>query len=188
MVGGSFPESVGALTYNTCLIIAPDGGTIAKYRKMHLFEITYPDGRTFGENRVLTPGKEIVVFPTAFGPMGVMICFDIRFPRLADLIAEAGARVIFVPAAFNTFTGPLHWHITFRARATDNQLFMIGASPSRNSAGGYEPYGHSLACDPFGRIIGELGENEDVLIVDLDLGAIEQARAAIPIRRNRIDL
>jgi len=187
VVGGSLPEFSEGKLYNTAYIINTQGHILTKYRKKHLFSVTYPNGESFDESLTLTPGKETITFHTEFGTMGVMICFDVRFPMLARDIQKMGAKVIFVPAAFNTFTGPLHWHTTFRARAIDHQVFLVAASPSRNSFGDYEPYGHSLLVDPWGKIIHELDEKESYMLVDIDLEEIDKVRTSIPIVRNDKD-
>ncbi len=114
-----------------------------------------------------------------------MICFDIRFPELADKLMKLGAKVIFVPAAFNTYTGPLHWQTTFRARAIDNQLFFVGCSPSADSFGEYCIYGHSIVTNPLGEILNELKEEPGVIIQKLDLKEIEEVRNKIPIVKNK---
>ena len=186
IIGGSIPESFDKKLFNTTYIINRQGEIIQKYRKIHLFSITYPNGQTFNESDTLSKGEEIVTFDTDLGRMGVMICFDIRFPMQARSLRQKGAKVIFIPAAFNTFTGPMHWHTTFKARAIDNQLFVIGVSPARDSFGQYEPYGHSLAINPLGNIIKELDETEGWGIVDIDLSEVQTIRERIPIVKNDV--
>lgn len=181
IVCGSIPEVDGNKLYNTSFVLDRQGKIIAKYRKIHLFSVTYPNGQRFDEADTLSKGHQVVTFDSEFGRMGIMICFDIRFPLLARKLREMGSLIIFVPAAFNTFTGPMHWHTTFKARAIDNQLFMVGASPARTSFGSYHVYGHSLVVDPLGKIIKELDESEDLLSVDVNLIDIEKARKSIPI-------
>ncbi|QWC00519.1 carbon-nitrogen hydrolase family protein [Mycoplasmatota bacterium] len=188
LIGGSIPEASGDKIYNTSYVFNRKGKIIAKYRKIHLFSVKYPDGRYFSESEVLSPGDQIVSFHTEFGRMGLMICFDIRFPYLASAIRKLDTKVIFVPAAFNTYTGPLHWHTTFKARAIDNQMFFISASPARDSFGTYEPYGHSLVVDPFGEIIQELNESESFMEINIDLKRIKEARESIPIIQNEKDI
>lgn len=188
VIGGSFPYAENGKIYNTSFVFDRAGHVIARYDKIHLFEVEYPDGSMFSEREVLEAGNKIVTFDTEFGRMGLMTCFDIRFPYLAERLMEENAQVIFVPAAFNDYTGPLHWHATFRARAIDNQLFMVGASPSADSFGNYRVYGHSLIVDPFGKIRAELEEKRGILVFDVDLTIIEKVRRSIPIIKNRVDL
>ncbi len=188
VIGGSIPYFEDDKIYNTAFIFNRKGQIVSQYNKIHLFEITYPNGTHFREADTLTKGSEIVTFDTEFGIMGVMICFDIRFPLLANKLMEKGAKVIFVPAAFNTYTGPLHWRTTFRARSIDNQLFMVGCSPSNNSFGNYDVYGHSIIVNPYGEVLKELSSKEKVFTLDLDLNQIETARKRIPILKNQVKL
>jgi predicted amidohydrolase len=181
VIGGSVPESQGSKIYNTSYVLNREGNIIIKYRKKHLFSVTYPNGKTFKESDTLSPGLDDGIFPTEFGKMGLMICFDVRFPDLAADLRRKGAKMIFIPAAFNNFTGPLHWETTFRARAIDNQLFVFGVSPSKDSFGKYETYGHSIAVDPLGKVITQLGDNKDSCLIEINLDDIEQARNTIPI-------
>ena len=138
LIAGSMPEAddVGKV-YNTSYIFDRDGKQIGKHRKAHLFDINVKNGQHFKESDTLTSGDHATVFDTEFGKMGVMICYDIRFPEFARTMALDGARMIFVPAAFNMTTGPAHWELTFRARALDNQIYMLGCAPARDIQAGY---------------------------------------------------
>lgn len=188
IIGGTVPEKSDKDIFNTSYIFDRTGEIIAKYRKIHLFSIKYPNGEIFDEAKTLSRGKEVVTFDTEFGTMGIMICFDIRYPEQASQLQKQGVKVIFVPAAFNTYTGPLHWETTFRARAIDNQLFMVGASPSRESFGNYSTYGHSLCVDPYGKVIRELNESTEIMDVEIDLELIDEVRTNIPIIKNKIGI
>jgi predicted amidohydrolase len=185
VIGGSIPFLDNNLLYNTTFTINRDGKIINRYDKMHLFEVTYPNGIHYSEKDIFNDGNEVGIIDTEFGEIGVMICFDIRFPELADKLMKLGAKVIFVPAAFNTYTGPLHWQTTFRARAIDNQLFFVGCSPSADSFGEYCIYGHSIVTNPLGEILNELKEEPGVIIQKLDLKEIEEVRNKIPIVKNK---
>ena len=184
VIGGSIPFEENGKLYNTTFVFNREGHLINRYDKIQLFEITYPDKTHFNEGDVFSAGETLGLFETEYGIMGQMICFDIRYPMIAHELMKKGAKIIFVPAAFNTYTGPLHWQTTFKARAIDNQLFTIGASPSSDSYGSYNTYGHSIIVDPLGRIIQELGDQEDLIVVDLDLREIEKTREALPIVKN----
>jgi len=188
VIGGSVPEKDKDRFYNTSFILNRKGQIISKYRKIHLFSVTYPDGKTFRESDLLSSGNQLSIVDTNMGKIGIIICFDIRFPELIKKYRMAGCHTVFVPGAFNTYTGPMHWQTTFRARAIDNQIFMVGASPANESFGDYQPYGHSLAVDPFGKIIKELDDKEGYFVVDIDLTLIDQARHSIPIIKNEINL
>ncbi len=188
IIGGSIPEDSSGLLYNTSYIYNPQGEIIFKYRKIHLFSIVYPDNTSFNEAASLSSGDKIGVFSTEFGKMGIMICFDIRYPLLADKLTSAGVQAIFVPGAFNDFTGPLHWQTTFKARAIDNQLFMIGCSPSTDSYGTYKTYGHSIIVDPLGKVIKELDKSPGIIEYNLDLSQVTEVRQKLPILKNKVDL
>lgn len=185
VIGGSIPYKDNGL-FNRTVVFDRDGNKITHYDKIHLFEVMYPDGTHFSEGDVLDRGDKIVSFDTEFGKIGLLICFDIRFPEQAYLLSDCN--VIFVPAAFNTYTGPMHWKTTFKARAIDNQLFMIGCSPSRMSVSNYDVYGHSIVVNPFGKVINELDEKTSTMLVSLELDEIEHARNSIPILKNRVKI
>ncbi|MCI2058995.1 MAG: carbon-nitrogen hydrolase family protein [Oscillibacter sp.] len=181
VVGGSVPELAGGKVYNTSFVYGPDGAQLARHRKAHLFDIHVDGGQKFQESAVLSPGNEITTFETAFGTMGLCICFDLRFEELARCMALRGARVIFVPAAFNMTTGPAHWELLFRQRAVDNQLFMVGVSPARDETAAYVAYGNSLAVDPWGTVLCRAGGEETILYADLDLTRVDSVRRQLPI-------
>jgi omega-amidase len=115
----------------------------------------------------------------------MLVCYDIRFPEAARTLALKGMEVLLVPAAFNTVTGPLHWHITFRSRSVENQVFTAAASPARNNRSTYKAYGHSLVIDPWGKIICEAGSGEKIIYARLDPGKLEEARARLPLLKHR---
>jgi predicted amidohydrolase len=184
IIGGSVPELFEEKLFNTTYIIDPSENIIHKYRKIHLFQIKYPSGKSFNESDVLTQGESLGVFNTKYGKMGVMICFDVRFPYLATKLMNALCQVIFIPGAFNDYTGPLHWQTTLRARAIDNQLFVIGCSPSKTSFGNYNSYGHSIVIDPLGQVIEELDGYEGIIEVTINLNKICDVREKLPIVKN----
>lgn len=188
IIGGSIPETNNNKIYNTSYVYNSKGLVIHKYRKIHLFSITYPDNTTFNESDSLAAGNKLGVFSSEFGNLGIMICFDIRYPLLAEKIANEDVKAIFVPGAFNDYTGPLHWQTTFKARAIDNQLFMIGCSPSADSYGSYKTYGHSLIIDPLGQVIKELDGVKGIIEYELNFNEIKEIREKLPIRKNKKDL
>lgn len=185
IVGGSIPELEGNRVYNTSFVYDSAGRQVARHRKMHLFDISVEGGQTFRESDTLSPGGEITVFDTPWGKMGLCICFDLRFEELARLMALRGARVIFVPAAFNMTTGPAHWELLFRQRAVDNQLFTVGTSPARSESEIYVAWGHSIVCDPWGSVLHQCGAEEEISITSLDLHRVESVRRQLPILRAR---
>lgn len=181
VVGGSVPELENGRVYNTSFVYGRDGALLARHRKAHLFDIDVAGGQRFRESDTLSPGNQITTFDTEFGVMGLCICFDLRFEELARCMALRGAKVLFVPAAFNMTTGPAHWELLFRQRAVDNQCFTVGVSPARNESASYIAYGNSLAVDPWGRVLVRASSEETSLYVDLDLSQIDAVRAQLPI-------
>ena len=186
LIGGSMPEKdAEGNVYNTCYVFDREGKQIGKHRKVHLFDIDVKGGQTFKESDTLTAGDSDTVFDTEFGKMGVMLCFDIRFPELSRMMVNDGARIVFVPAAFNMTTGPAHWELSFRTRALDNQIYMVGCAPARDVSAGYISWGHSIVTDPWGRVTGMLDENEGILLAELDMDYEEQVREELPLLKSR---
>ena len=135
---------------------------------------------SFHESATFSPGKEITVFDTEFGRMGAAICFDVRFPELFRAMAVRGAKVIFLPAQFNMTTGPAHWADTLKIRAVDNEVFFIGASAARYDGFDYECWGHSVVYDPYGIVLAEADETEQIITAELDLRRVDEVRAQLP--------
>lgn len=190
LVGGSIPEiDEYDKVYNTSYIFNDKGKLIGKHRKMHLFDIDVKGGQTFKESDTLTPGDRVTVFDTPYGKMGVLICYDLRFPELSRLMVQKGAEFIIVPGAFNMTTGPAHWEILFRCRAVDNQVYTLGVAPARNSKSNYISYGNSIIVDPWGKVVDRLGDKEGTLVVNLDLDRIKEVRREVPLLNHlRTDL
>ncbi len=185
LIAGTMPESdPEGHIYNTAYVFDREGKQIAKHRKMHLFDIDVKGGQQFRESDTLTAGSSVTTFDTEFGRFGVMICYDIRFPELARLIALEGATMIFVPAAFNMTTGPAHWQLSFRMRALDNQVFMAGCSQARQQEG-YISYGHSIITSPWADVVAEMDEKEGVLLQEIDLERVAQVRQQLPLLKQR---
>lgn len=185
LVGGTIPEREGDALYNTCFVFDPTGAQIARHRKVHLFDIDIPGGQRFMESASFTPGRDYTLFDTPWGRVGVAICFDIRFAELFRILALEGAKLICVPAAFNMTTGPAHWELSFRMRAVDNQCFLAGCSPARDETASYVDYGHSIVCDPWGSVLGQLDEKPGLLTAELDMTRPDEIRAQLPILKNR---
>jgi predicted amidohydrolase len=188
LIAGSVPERDNDQLYNTTFVFDPEGAMVAKYRKIHRFAITYPDGTTYDEADVLSAGEDLITVDTPWGTIGLMICFDIRFPMLAMRLRKQGARLFVVPAAFNTTTGPKHWHLTMRSRAVDNQCFLVACAPAVDGAGDYPYYGHSLVVDPDGSVLADLGEDEVVTTVDIEMDVVDEVRRRLPIVARETDL
>lgn len=186
IVGGTIVEQdENGKIYNTSYIFDRDGRQIGKQRKVHLFEL-YSRGKTmFREGDVLSAGDSFDVFETEFGKMAVNICFDIRFPESARISALKGARVIFNPASFSMKTGPSHWELTFRQRAIENQVFMVGTATARRPESGYIGYGHSIITDPWGKVLMQMDEKEGSSITEIELDYIDEVKEELPLMRSR---
>lgn len=190
LVGGSIPEKDEKnLVYNTSYVFDRKGEKIGKHRKVHLFDINVEHGQSFKESDTLTAGDKVTVFDTEFGKIGLCICFDFRFPELARLMAQKGAKVIIVPAAFNMTTGPVHWDLMFRSRAIDNQIYAIGCAPSRDINGCYISYANSIVASPWGDILYKMDEKEGYKIIEIDLDYVDKIRRELPLMSaRRLDL
>ncbi len=176
VVAGSFPEFAGENVYNTLYVIDGDGTVNDGYRKLHLFRLT-------DEHRYFSPGSKIVTADTAIGRIGLLICYDLRFPELARAIALAAARILIVPAQWPT-PRAMHWQTLLRARAIENQVFVIGA----NRTGADEDLafpGLSAIIDPWGQVLAEAGDQDGVILSELDMARVTEARAQIPVMTDR---
>jgi len=184
LVGGSIPELVGDKMYNTSYTYH-HGDLVGKHRKAHLFDVDIKGGITFKESSVLEAGNKATVFKAGNLTLGVAICYDMRFPELMRTMVDQGADMIIIPAAFNTTTGPAHWHVTARARAIDNQVYFLVASPARSEYLSYKAYGHSLMVDPWGEIISEADIKETIIYGEFDLDKVKKVREELPLLLHR---
>ena len=185
IVAGSVPLASEGKIYNASFVYNDKGECIAIHRKTHLFDINIPGGQYFMESDTFTAGKDVTTFSTPWGKMGLIICYDIRFPELSRLLALEGVQAIFVPAAFNMTTGPAHWELSFRMRALDNQVFMIGCAPARDMESSYTAWGHSIVTDPWGAVIAQIDETEGILTVELDMTRVDTVRQQLPLLKHR---
>ena len=189
LVGGSLPELEGEKIYNTSFVFGPDGTLLGKHRKMHLFDINVPGKIYFKESDTLQAGEEITVIETEFGKIGVAICYDVRFPEMFRAMALKGAEMVVLPGAFNMTTGPAHWELLLRTRAVDNQVYVVAASPSRDTEGVYTAWGHSLIVDPWGEVLEQAGSCEEVLVGAIDSAQVARVRQRLPVYEHlKLDL
>ncbi len=187
LLAGSFAEldPGTGLLHNTSLLIAPSGEIAATYRKIHMFDVDV-GGVEYRESDVETAGAKAATARAGDLEVGLTVCYDLRFPELFRILALRGAALITVPAAFTEVTGRDHWHVLLRARAIENQLFVVAAGQAGQAPPHYRSYGHSLIADPWGRVLAEApGEGETFVAADLDLGELERVRAELPSLRNR---
>lgn len=169
---------------NTCLLFSPEGEIHARYDKIHLFDVDLPD-RKYRESDHVEAGKKVVVAETAWGNLGLSICYDIRFPELYRKMADQDVHVIFVPAAFTAMTGKAHWDILTRARAVENQAFLVAPGQFGRPFDGRETHGHTRIVDPWGRILAERADGPGVVWADLTQEALEKPRRELPALKNR---
>lgn len=187
VVAGSIPEydSENNKLFNTSATFDRKGSLIAKHRKSHLFDINVPGKITFQESAVLSPGSRLTTFDTEYCKIGMGICFDIRFAEMAQVYQRAGCKLIIYPGAFNLTTGPAHWELLARARAVDNQLFVVTCSPARDSSASYVAWGHSMVVDPWGTKIAEADETEQLVVADIDFSRIDEIREQLPVVKGK---
>ncbi|WP_299825769.1 carbon-nitrogen hydrolase family protein [uncultured Roseobacter sp.] len=173
---------------NRSFMINPGGEIVARYDKIHMFDVDVTPEETWRESEGYRPGTQAVVANTAFGPVGLSICYDLRFPKLHAALANAGAQVLTVPAAFSPVTGAAHWHALLRARAIETGCFVLApAQTGLHASAGHKTrrtYGHSLVVTPWGEVQMDAGEAPGVYITDLDMGEVAKARARVPSLEN----
>jgi predicted amidohydrolase len=171
---------------NRGLVVDREGAVRARYDKIHLFDVDLPTGESWRESNVYSPGKGVVlVNGTPVGKLGLTICYDLRFPGLFARLAEAGADLISVPAAFTVPTGRAHWHVLLRARAIEAGLFVAAAAQVGSHEDGRQTYGHSLVADPWGEVLLDMGEQPGIGFAEIDLKRISDVRARIPALSHR---
>ncbi len=183
LIAGSVPECGGDKIYNTSYVFDEKGAIIAKHRKVHLFDINVENGISFRESDTFSAGSSFTSFDTKWGRIGLIICFDIRFPEFIKKNSK-DLKMIIIPASFNMTTGPMHWELLFRARAVDNQVFTVGCASALDENAGYHSYGHSIIVDPWGNVKAQLGFDEQVITCDIDLNEADEIRKQIPIYDN----
>ncbi len=165
---------------NRSFLIAPSGEIVARYDKIHMFDVDLAGGESYRESRNYRPGEQAVLSDLPWGRLGLTVCYDLRFPALYRALAEAGATMLAIPSAFTQQTGEAHWHVLNRARAIENGCFVFAAAQGGKHENGRETYGHSLIVDPWGRILAEAGSEPGVVMAEIDLADVAKARARIP--------
>ena len=185
LIGGSIPEIEDGKVYNSSFSFDPKGNMIGRFRKVHLFDVDIKGGITFKESDTLTPGDEMLVLDTEFCKIGVAICFDVRFPEWFRKMALAGAKLVVLPAAFNMTTGPVHWDLTMRARALDNQIYLAANARAGDAGGPYPSYGNSCIASPWGDFIAHTDEKAGILYGDIDTDYVDRVREELPLLRCR---
>ncbi|HJQ64308.1 MAG TPA: carbon-nitrogen hydrolase family protein [Burkholderiales bacterium] len=180
--------AVGSLTVRTeetrianrSYLISSDGRVITTYDKIHMFDVTLPDGKVIRESSTYRPGDRAAIAATPWGVIGLTVCYDLRFPALFRCLAQAGAQFITVPASFQRQTGRSHWHTLLRARAIENECYIFAPAMCGDHPGNRQTYGHSLIVDPWGDILADGGENVGVAYADIDPQRVARVRGMIP--------
>jgi predicted amidohydrolase len=183
LVAGSITEQAAAgesRCYNTSALLGPDGGQLVIYRKVHLFDVDLPGRVTVRESDAKLAGAETVTAGTPLGTIGLSICYDLRFPELYRRLTFAGAQIIAVPSAFTFPTGEAHWEPLLRARAIENQAYVIAPAQFGPNIYGYSDYGNSMIVDPWGRVLARAADQEGVVVAPIDLEYQERVRRELP--------
>ncbi len=178
---GSMAIKLGAdKVANRAFLIAPDGSVVARYDKIHMFDVDLDGGESYRESKLYEPGAAAAVAELPWAGLGLTICYDIRFPYLYRSLAQSGASVIAVPAAFTRTTGEAHWHVLVRARAIETGSYVIAAAQGGRHDDGRETYGHSMIVDPWGKILAEAGREPGLILADVDPTMSATVRARLP--------
>ena len=187
LLGGSILEAIpeSPKAYNTSLLFGPQGNLLASYRKIHLFDVDLENGVTARESDTREFGDTAVVAKTDLCPMGLTVCYDLRFPELYRILATQGSQLIFVPSAFTAYTGKAHWEPLLRARAIENQVYIIAPDQFGKNPKSFETHGHSMIVDPWGKVLAELPDGPGIVMAEVDLDFLAKVRAELPALSHR---
>lgn len=177
---GSLAVKSGDKLANRSFLIGPNGNITAKYDKIHMFDVELGNGESYRESATIQAGNRAVLAKTDIGAVGMTVCYDLRFAQLYRQLAQAGAEILTIPAAFTVPTGQAHWETLLRARAIETGCYVLAPAQTGTHPNGRKTYGHSMAVDPWGKVLADGGINEGVTFVDLDLNQVAEARWRIP--------
>ncbi len=191
LLGGGFPVPVEGNTtkaYNTALLIDPNGKELARYQKIHLFDVNVPDGNKYQESSTVMAGQNLppVYFSEELGNIGLSICYDVRFPEIYRHLSNKGVDVLFIPAAFTAYTGQDHWQVLIQARAIENTAYVIAPAQTGNHYERRFTYGHALIVDPWGMILADGGDKPGIAIAEINPIRLEQVRRQMPSLTHRV--
>ncbi len=190
MIGGGTPELVPGdpqRTFNTAVVVDPGGNLVARYRKIHLFDVDIPGGATLKESESTAPGEDLISLDIGGAPVGLSICYDVRFPELyRKLVKDMGSQVLLVPAAFTAHTGAAHWELLLRARAVEDQAWVVAPAQWGRHNAKRESFGHTLIADPWGTIVGERADGDGVVIATLDGETVAKRRTQMPVLKHAV--
>lgn len=187
--GGSFLERADGQTFNTTVAFGRDGRELARYRKLHLFDVVTPDGREYRESALIGRGQAVVTYDADTVRVGCSICYDLRFGELYRRLAADGAQLVMVPAAFTRETGKDHWEILLRARAIETQCFVaaaaqVGSFPAARDV--RHNWGHAMIVDPWGRILAQVPDHPGFATAEIDLDYLARVRTMLPVHQHRV--
>jgi predicted amidohydrolase len=187
LVPGSFAErsEQSGKVHNTVTVLDPQGEIRSVYRKIHLFDVDIPGGAQFRESETVAPGDEAVVADTDLGRIGLSVCYDLRFPLLYEQLCAAGAEIVLVPAAFTAHTGKDHWEVLLRARAIEQQVWVLAPDQWGRHDERRQSHGHSMVIDPWGHVVARAGDADGVVLAELDLERLRRVRAQLPVAEHR---
>lgn len=187
VLAGSILETgaPGGRLFNTSVLFGPGGQRLGVYRKIHLFDVEVGDGQTYRESAAVAPGTEVVVADSPVGKVGLSVCYDLRFPELYRRHAEAGAVLLTVPAAFTLMTGKDHWEVLLRARAIENQAYVIAPAQQGKHPKDRLTWGHAMVVDPWGLVVARASEGEGLAMAELDLEYLAKVRRTLPALQHR---
>ena len=187
VLGGGMPERSDdpARPFNTSVLVDPRGAVAATYRKVHLFDVTLADGTSYRESSATSAGAEAVTAEVLGVRIGLSVCYDVRFPELYRRLVDQGARVLTVPAAFTLTTGKDHWHALLRARAIENQTYVVAPAQHGRHSRGRQTYGKSVVIDPWGEVVAQCSEGEGFAVTTLDFAYQDRVRTAVPALLHR---
>ena len=180
LVGSLTVKLDGEHMANRSYLLSADGAIAAQYDKIHMFDVTLPSGKAIRESSAYRPGDKAVVAATPWGPLGMSICYDLRFPQLYRALARAGALFLAVPSSFQRETGVAHWHALLRARAIENLAYVFAPAMCGDHPNNRMTYGHSLIIDPWGKVLAELGAGPGIAIADIDVDQVLKVRGMLP--------
>jgi len=189
LLGGGFPVPVGnGKVYNTALLIGPSGEELARYEKVHLFDVNVPDGNTYEESSTVLAGLRVPpIYPSKdLGNLGLSVCYDVRFPELYRHLSQMGAEVLFVPAAFTAYTGKDHWQVLLQARAIENTCYVVAPAQTGRHYAMRQTHGHAMIIDPWGVVLADAGDEPGVAIAVIEPSRLEQVRRQMPSLQHRV--
>ena len=189
LLGGGFPvPTETGKVFNTALLLSPDGQELARYEKIHLFDVDLPDGNVYHESGTVVAGNNtrVVYRSPNLGNLGLSVCYDVRFPELYRSLTREGANVLFVPAAFTAFTGKDHWQVLLQARAIENTAYVIAPAQTGYHNSRRQSHGHALIVDPWGVILSDAGTEAGVAIAPIDPSPLDQVRRQMPCLQHRV--